>query len=63
MSAGLAPDVLDQAYERDYSAAGSARTGYVNDMAKALQRLRVLAQHLHELERYTHRRGRLLDFG
>lgn len=63
VSAGLAPGVLDQAYERDYYAAGGARTGYADYLAKAPQRLRGFAQRLHELERYTHGRGRLLDFG
>lgn len=65
VSSGLVPGVLDQAYERDYYAAGdsTARSGYEDYLAKAPQRLRGFEQRLRELERFTVGRGRLLDYG
>lgn len=62
---GFSSEVLDQAYESDYYAASDSteRTGYVDYLGNAPQRLLGFKQRLHELERFTSERGRLLDFG
>lgn len=62
---GFSSEELNRAYESDYytSSEGIERSGYVDYLAKAPQRLRGFEQRLHQLERFTPGRGRLLDFG
>ena len=65
VSAGMAPDELDHAYEREYYDAGGSptRTGYEDYLANAPLRMQGFAKRLRELESLTGGQGCLLDFG